>query len=218
MPIELDHLFICASVGAEPEASALAAFGLAEGKPNTHPGQGTACRRFFFQNSYLELLWVDNPADAQSEITGPTHLWERWTGRASHTCPFGLGFRPAALDSSGTPFPAWDYRPPYLPNSWSIQIATNAAELTEPMLFYLPFSRQPDPVPIEHPAGLRRMTRLDLVTPHSASQSIALKAMSMIDIVRVHSGAEYLLHLGFDGERQGRAADFRPLLPVIFHW
>jgi len=46
MAIELDHLFICVSIRA-PEADRLAAFGLTEGTPNTHPGQGTACRRFF---------------------------------------------------------------------------------------------------------------------------------------------------------------------------
>ena len=44
---ELDHLLVWVDVGG-PEAERLAAFGLTEGAPNTHPGQGTACRRFFF--------------------------------------------------------------------------------------------------------------------------------------------------------------------------
>ena len=57
MPLQFDHLFICTSVGA-PDAERLVAFGLTEGEPNVHPGQGTACRRFFFRNAYLELLWV----------------------------------------------------------------------------------------------------------------------------------------------------------------
>jgi hypothetical protein len=38
-----------------PEAEALLRVGLREGAGNTHPGQGTACRRFFFENAYLEL-------------------------------------------------------------------------------------------------------------------------------------------------------------------
>jgi hypothetical protein len=28
-----------------------------EDSSNTHPGQGTANRQFFFNNAYLELLW-----------------------------------------------------------------------------------------------------------------------------------------------------------------
>src|SRR6266567_1042943 len=97
MASEFDHVFICVSVSGE-EASTLAAFGLTEGTPNVHPGQGTACRRFFFANAYLELLWVSNAADAQSETIQPTHLYERWARRASGACPFGAD---AVLSSGG---------------------------------------------------------------------------------------------------------------------
>src|SRR6266436_6531254 len=113
---EFDHVLICASEGA-PEANGLAGFGLTEGTPNTHPGQGTACRRFFFRNGYLELLWVTDPAEAQSEAIQPTHLWERWKRRGSGGCPFGLGFRPSAYPAETPAFPAWEYRPPYMPES-----------------------------------------------------------------------------------------------------
>src|SRR5437660_324757 len=113
MPTELDHIFICVSHNAD-EASRLSAFGLSEGSPNTHPGQGTACRRFFFQNGYLELLWVSDPTEAQSEIARRTRLWERWSGRGTGACPFGLGFRPGTEAAEGAPFSFWEYRPPYL--------------------------------------------------------------------------------------------------------
>ena len=61
MKAELDHVFVCCSAGG-PEADALRRAGLSEGSPNTHPGQGTECRRFFFSNAYLELLWVSDAA------------------------------------------------------------------------------------------------------------------------------------------------------------
>ena len=93
MAVELDHVFVCASVGA-PEADLLRALGLSDGQPNRHPGQGTACRRFFFANAYLELLWVENPAEAQGEVARPLRLWERWSQRRQGTCPFGVVFRP----------------------------------------------------------------------------------------------------------------------------
>jgi len=69
----LDHLFVCLSRGA-PEADNLTRFGLIEGPRNIHPGQGTANRRFFFENAMLELSWVEDPDEAQNEQTAPTKL------------------------------------------------------------------------------------------------------------------------------------------------
>ena len=107
MALELDHVFICCSPDA-PEADALVRFGLLEGSSNMHPGQGTANRRFFFRNAYLELLWVSNPAEARSEQTRHTRLWERWSSRASGACPFGVIFRPTGAQPAA-PFETWSY-------------------------------------------------------------------------------------------------------------
>src|SRR5881409_435232 len=107
MASELDHLFICASIGA-PEADRLVAFGLTEGTPNAHPGQGTANRRFFFHNAMLELLWVQDAAEAQSELVRPTRLWERWAGRSGGACPLALCFRPKSQHAGKPPFPTWE--------------------------------------------------------------------------------------------------------------
>lgn len=90
---EVDHVIIFCDVGA-PEADVLLARGLHEGPGNTHPGQGTANRRFFFPNVYLELLWVDHPAEAQSEA-GPARSTSRAaTPRATPSRnPSSSGFR-----------------------------------------------------------------------------------------------------------------------------
>ena len=74
MHLSIDHIFIWTSKGA-PEAEHLKEFGLEEGSPNRHPGQGTACRRFFFHNAMLELLWIENETEVQSEAIRPTRLW-----------------------------------------------------------------------------------------------------------------------------------------------
>ena len=226
MSLSLDHLFICVSNGA-PEADRLRAFGLTEGAPNTHPGQGTACRRFFFHNAYLELLWVNQPVEAQSEAIRPTCLWERWVGRTSGACPFAFIFRPATHHTDGLPFSTWEYHPPYLPPSLSIAVGTNARVLTEPMLFYLAFAQRPDSSPtanrqhrqpLEHAAALGEITRAEFVSPHAGSLSPELQAATEAGLVQLSAGAEYLLELGFDGELQGRRADFRPGLPLVFRW
>jgi hypothetical protein len=179
--MEFDHLFICTSAGAR-EADALAAAGFAEGAPNTHPGQGTSCRRFFFLNAYIELLLVHDPAEAQSAPARRTRLWERWSGRAAGACPFGFGFRPGSGEAGEATFSTWEYRPPYLPAPLAIHVATNADVLTEPMLFYLPFARPADSQPQGRPSPAQRrsphqVTRVEFVSPTAAMPRPSLRRL-----------------------------------------
>jgi hypothetical protein len=224
MAIELDHICICSSTDGV-EAASLTTFGLTEGAGNVHPGQGTACRRFFFRNAYLELLWVSDSSEAQSERSRPTRLWERWSRRGSQACPFALGFRPGSDHDTSAPFASWEYQPAYLPNSLSLQVGRNSEVLTEPMLIYLPFAhRRPDDEshrrrqPLEHTAGFREICHVELVTPNAHSLSPELQALRDNGLLRVCEGAEHVLELSFDGRTKGQHADLRPSLPLVFKW
>jgi hypothetical protein len=220
---ELDHILIYTSDGA-PEAVRLAGLGLAEGAANTHPGQGTANRRFFFHNAYLELLWVCAEGEARSEEVRPTRLWDRWSGRGGDACPFGFCFRPGTPNAVDPPFPAWEYRPSYLPKPLCIHIGSNVDLLTEPMLCYLAFAQRPDRhpqvkrEPLEHAAGLCELTRMECVSPHAENASPTLRMAVKAGSIRLRAGTDYLVELGFDGERQGKRADCRPELPVVISW
>lgn len=223
MPFEIDHLFICTNIGA-PAADRLVSFGLTEGTSNIHAGQGSANRRFFFHNCMLELLWVHNPEEAQSEVTRPMYLWERWRDRDRVACPFGVCLRPTTHSSDALPFPTWAYRPAYLPNSLSISVATNATVLTEPMLFYLAFRKRQDSYPEEqrerlsHAVGFCEITRVTLASPHADRLSPELRSLIDSNLIQLRQGESYLMELGFDGEIQGQQADFRPELPLILCW
>lgn len=224
MGVELDHIFICSSVDAADEAGCLTAFGLTEGSSNAHPGQGTACRRFFFHNAYVELLWVNDPLEAQSKTSRPTRLWERWTHRGDRCCPFGFIFRPTKTGAV-PPFATWDYRPAYLPEPLSIQVGNNCEMLMEPMLFYLPFAlRRPDHQsapkrqPLDHTAGFREISHVELIISHATSYSPELKSLVDNHLLRLTHGAKPLLVLGLDGQQQGKQIDFRPVLPLICVW
>jgi hypothetical protein len=223
MTFEFDHLFIWTDIGASV-ADRLVSFGLVEGSPNTHPGQGTANRRFFFHNAMLELLWVDDAQEARSAQIARTRLWERWMSRIDGVCPFGICLRPAAGEDDSVPFSSWVYHPPYLPPTVEIAVGTNSEILTEPMLFQIPFGQRPDRIPaqkaqpLDHPVGLREITRVELVSPEANRPSPELQALVAIDRVELKLGDEYCIELGFDGEVQRQHVDFRPELPLVLSW
>ncbi len=220
MSFELDHVFVCCSPGA-PEAASLARLGLTEGSANTHPGQGTASRRFFFQNAYLELFWVADPEEAQNERSRPTRLWERWSRRQAGACPFGIVLRPAAeARERDPPFATWSYHPQYMPPDLAIEIATGTP-LGEPELFYIPFARRPDAIgrePTTHAAGFREMSTLKVELPAPGALSRAARQAEAAGVLSFVTEAEHVMILGFDGEGAGKARDLRPELPLVLRW
>ena len=221
MSYELDHVFLWTDAGA-PEADRLVAFGLTEGDPNVHPGQGTANRRFFFCNAFLELIWVADATEAQSDLVQPTQLWSRWQGRRSIASPFGVCLRPSQA-AADIPFPAWEYRPPYLPDPLAIHVA-EGVPLAEPWWFYLAFGRRPDDPawpkrqPLAHAAGFHEITQVRIARPAAGRPSAVAAAVVKAGIVALSPGPEHLLELTFDEGSQSRTADFRPALPLVLRW
>jgi Glyoxalase-like domain len=210
----LDHLFICTAGGAA-EAEKLVQLGLKEGPPNQHPGQGTANRRFAFLNAIIELLWVSEPTEAQSENTARTMLWERWSGRCDRGCPFGICVRPVDSEEGPPPFPGWAYRPAYLPDPLFLHIGE--AGIEEPMWVYLSFVRRTHREQWfrEHPIGIREITRLTLHSPVPIRSSVS-QILAGAGIVHIEMGPSYLLEIEFDGGRRKQRIDFRPDLPMVF--
>jgi hypothetical protein len=219
MPAVVDHVFICTAIGA-PAADRLRQFGLLEGSPNQHPGQGTACRRFFFRNAMLELLWVEDVAAARSDQTRRTNLWERWSEAGRGASPFGIVLRPATTSQEPCPFQAWDYRPASMPEL-ALQIAEGTV-LGEPMWCYMKVGRAPAEAPLErrqpleHPSGLRDLTGVRIVCPSLAKTSVTL-TMARAGVISSETGSGHLLDLSFD-HGQAKRTDFRPDLPLVFHW
>jgi hypothetical protein len=213
MSVLIDHIFICTAAGA-PAANQLREFGLTEGSPNQHPGQGTACRRFFVRNAMLELIWVEDAMAAQSEQTRRTKLWERWSAAGRGASPFGIILRSGSSPAEACPFPSWDYRPKTMPGL-SLQIAAGTG-LEEPMWCYMeaPLERRQ---PLEHPSGFREMTGVHLICPTLPPTSVT-RAMADQKVITLETGAEDLLELQFGGGQEGRKTDFRPDIPLILHW
>lgn len=220
MTVELDHAFIMCAADA-PEAAVLSRLGLREGSSNTHPGQGTASRRFFFRNAYVELLWVRDEREAQSESVQRTRLWQRWSLRGQGACPFGIVLRPAAdAHPRQPPFPTWTYAPSYLPPGLAIEVAVDTP-LNEPEFFYLGFQRgraREGQEPIAHAIAATDITHLRIGMPGPGPHSLAARSAAAAGVLSFNASSEYVLDLTLDGAVACETADLRPGLPLVMHW
>jgi hypothetical protein len=216
MAFVIDHVFIMCSPGG-PEAGALLRAGLVEGSSNTHPGQGTASRRFFFENMYLELVWVSDAEEVQRELVSRTRLWDRWSRREAGACPFGLVFR-GVTGSPRPPFPTWSYHPPYSDVAIDIGLGT---PLSEPDLFYFRFPRPASALssePTAHAVPLKSLTALRVGIPGPVVRSEAALAAEATGLVTFPTADDYVMTLAFDGTAHGRTRDLRPELPLVLAW
>jgi hypothetical protein len=220
--MEIDHIYICTESKA-PAGDLLLEFGLTEGSSNSHPGQGTANRRFFFHNIMLELLWVENLEEVLSERTKPMRLFERCLSTSDKVSPFGIAFRPTAGKHEASPFSSWDYHPIYLPEFLSIQVADNTP-LSEPMYFYLSFAARQEEIPIErrepmeHRVPLKDMTSVIIHVNQDFDLSDSAQILNKLHNFSIRRSEKHLIELEFNDGLLNQCKDFRPDLPLMFRW
>ena len=214
--LEVDHAFIGCSAQA-PEGNALLRSGFVEGSGNTHPGQGTANRRFYFDNFMLELVWVADPGEARNQRTRRTRLWERCEGKDGQVSPFGIIFRSTCMPPAPPPFATWAYKPVYLPPGLAMQVAKGTT-LNEPELFYLPFLRlaaAQRTEPVIHAQPVRRIRGLSVGVRGRGALSPASRWAEQHGLVDYFEASQPLLEILFEGPA-GMRIDLRPELPLVF--
>ncbi len=216
--MELDHIFICVSKGA-PEARELIDFGLIEASSNVHPGQGTANRRFFFHNVFLELLYLEDATEAKSDVTANTGLYERCSF-LNDASAFGFCFKPNHETQQKPNFKSWQYKPVFFPAPNCVEVAI--APYCEPMWFFISFLGPANPAkqkePIHHDVPLQYLTNTRVFQPLSEAPSDAWEKANQLASFSVLNHPETLLELEFDHHREARAHDFRPALPLRIKW
>lgn len=218
--MEIDHIFLRTQSGA-PEATRLLQLGLTEGSANQHAGQGTANRRFFFENAFIELLWIADATEVHSPVSAPTQLARRLNLADPLASPFGICLRPSAGERTA-PFPSWPYRPAYLPAGMQVEIASDA-RLCEPMWFFLAQAVAPAQTvaarrqPLQHALGLRSLSAIRITVASTEDWSTAAQAARASTGLTLQHGTAHLLELTFDQGRLGRSFDLRPALPLILH-
>ncbi|PCI88020.1 MAG: glyoxalase-like domain protein [Hyphomicrobiales bacterium] len=221
--LKIDHLLICIDA-PEKMAKILTDFGLIEGESNSHFGQGTSNRRFYFNNIYLELLYLDDPEAAQSPLTKPIKIFQRFLPKTTNISPFAVCFYADNQIKNNDKFDInkfknWSYKPKYLPSPLKIDILE--APISEPMYFFLDFissdSRKKHKK-FKHKTGFKNVTNIKYHTPHHHLDSDIKTYISEHNLLEYIANDTHIFHLEFDAGAQGKTHDFRPDLPLIFSW
>jgi len=213
---ELDHVFVAVSRGA-PQIEALRAAGFAEGPPNTHPGQGTACRRVFFDNAYLELIWLEDEAEASAPAVERTGLARRLACEPG-VSRLGVGLRAAGREEATLPVRTWSYSPPFLPTGVAIEVGASSRELHEPLLFFVPgppgWTRLGGP----HPNGAERVTEVTLGLPGHEPASEELAWLEASGLARIERTDAEVVTVVLDHGRRGQRLSCAPEMPLCLCW
>jgi hypothetical protein len=105
-----------------------------------------------------------------------------------------------------------------------LTVANNSTTDCEPLVFYIPVHRRMDSEPADrqqpfvHALPVRELTALRMYGPGAAAPSAAMLAALESNAFSLQPAVQWLLELGFDGERRGQRADLRPALPLVLLW
>ena len=198
--IEIDHIFIFSNKGKE--ADELVDFGLSEGSGRIHKGVGTANRRLFFDNFYLEILWVENVMEAKRLKKLGT--WERSNFKKTQYSRFGLCLKNTKeTDCIFNNSIKW--KPDFLPENEFIDILTNKKM---PWIFRLPPNRKYKlDESRNHKNGIKKLTKAIFNLSEIDFKNIVLGINKNSNIEFVQSANNSLI-LEFDNGEQGKTKRF----------
>ncbi len=208
--LRLDHLFIIVSPQA-PEADALVDIGLKEGRGNSHTGQGTSNRRFFFNNTTLEFLYLHDIAEAMNGAGKELRLVERAINVEGS--PFGLVARWSDPHSEPD-FPHWKYQPDYFPEPMAFFVGNNSNNFSEPLCICMPPALSvPEnlPTPRNHDWVL---TDLKLCIPGSMASNV-LTTFGACELVNIRPNEDHHITMTFNHGKLSRKHIFPELQLTI---
>lgn len=215
--MEIDHIFIFSNKKGI-EADDLVEFGFTEGSSRVHPGQGTTNRKFYFENFFLEILWVISEKEIQSEVTAKTKLWERSQFQKNQHSRFGLCL--VNSESTDELFQQSEvYQPDYFPKEMSIDIITNEENPKLPWTFRLPYrgKKKMHNEPTGHSNGVTSITKAIFEYPMENDNLNFLQHFQAVDTIKFINGNSTRLILEFDNNRQGKSKEFKALNLMLYY-
>jgi hypothetical protein len=207
--MEIDHIFIF-SKNKGKEANEFIEFGFTEGSSRIHIGQGTANRKFYFENFFIEILWVENESEIISELILPTKLWERSNFQNNKYSPFGL----CLVNTEETEIlfeKSIKYQPEYFPKGLEIEILNDEKNPKLPWTFRLPFKgeKKKTDEPISHKNEINMLTKTEFKIPFTENEFTMF--FKNEPNIKFDNCNEINLILTFDKNRNGKEMKFKSL-------
>ena len=223
--LAFDHASIMVSPGA-PERAALEQAGLQISPDvNRNEGQGTASIAVEFQNSYVELVWVDASVPVKPSFERAAQKFRnRMAWRTSGWCPFGIASRRTTDQELTLPFPTWSWTADWMPKGAEMVMLTPRDDTRSPALYIEPRALTDQDkqaalaAKFHHPLGVHRITSVRLLSPNSYQAIAPLSYLQQQRIVHLGQGEQWLLELTFDSSKEKKAKDLRPDLPLILRY
>lgn len=214
--MKIDHIFICVKA-PKNKVKLLTDFGLTEGEPNMHTGQGTSNCRFFFNNIYFQLLHVTDEALLGSIDTKPSSLFERFNRVDDKISPYGICLYTGQNILKIQDHITKEYHPKFIHPPLKMHIFDTP--LIEPMYYFVDYvsdSSKQTHITHKHEIGFDQMTGVTIYMPNSNSK--IRQNLHQAEIITFKQSDTHLLELEFDDLKQGKQHDFRPDIPLIIKY
>ncbi|MEM7716232.1 MAG: hypothetical protein AAF349_22110 [Cyanobacteria bacterium P01_A01_bin.68] len=222
--LQIDHIFVCLETA--PDINFLEDLGLICSDNITyHPQQGTASSLIFFENTYIEFIWVED--ETMAEIY------------AMHS---GIDFiaRSYSLEKTASPFGVALHQKPDVIHQYhnSLKINhkvseqfinfanSNLVAQAEPLCFMIPesisfsniFNPQLDAHQklINHPLGIKRLTNTKIAMRQIRNLTNPISMLDRDGIIEIEQDCSPLLELTFDHSIRGKNIDLRVIdIPIV---
>src|SRR5215218_1169745 len=222
--LELDHAYIVVPPGAAAAVQALQRVGIViDTEAVRHEGEGTTSLAAYFENAYLELMWVDSSVMVDSAHQLDVVDFRRAAAwRQTGASPFGIGlhFLSGGPSDLRVPF-RLDAVPDTRPVSYYVLLRQPEESLATDVFImppdravtsWLGHYRRRQPARFAHPAGVRRITRVLVRGPQAQPSRLAPLDLRLVHFEEVKGP---LLEVEFDGGTRSQTWDLRPALPLI---
>jgi hypothetical protein len=219
--LEIDHIVVC--VSAPIPAFALADLGLvSSSQPLRRFQQGTASRLIFFENVYLELIWVEDEMAAEIyAMQSGIDFLARANWPQTQASPFSIALRPRVQTPN---------RPRSTDSQSFINFATdNWRTQAEPLCFVIPESVSLltllDPTSVmhqqllAHPAQIQQLTSATVGISTTTPLTNSMTLLEQEGVISLDLQSKPLLDLTFDHRLQKQTLDLRGLgIPAVLNY
>jgi hypothetical protein len=223
--LEVDHIYLVVAPGGWAERRILAEAGIrVDTGVARHTGQGTASVAAYFENAYLELLWVDSSVAVDRAHQQDFRGFQRASGwPRSQASPFGIGLHRTSGTGDDFGVPARIVGGDWLRPGTHYVLLRQPAESLATDVFVVPDDRAVPawagraktryPGLFEHPSRVRRLTRVSLHgPPHQVPEALRRLRPALLTVEETDQA---WMEIELDGGAAGVVHDLRPRLPIV---